>query len=183
MAASILNTFGNEKIFTFLPMLILFKGFSPEIVGTFAVGFTVGSFVGKMACGRLLDMYGPKTVFIVTESIVAILLFLIVYSTSLPVIMFFAFFIGLLTKGTVPVIQAIITVPFQDIGKYDKIFSINSFVRGMINIFTPLLFGFIASIWNINMVYIIMAIVSFWAVVPMLYFDMSSRIIISEDEK
>lgn len=97
--------------------------------------------------------------------------------------MFFVFFIGLLTKGTVPVIQAIITVPFQDIGKYDKIFSINSFVRGMINIFTPLLFGFIASIWNINMVYIIMAIVSFWAVVPMLYFDMSSRIIISEDEK
>lgn len=36
---------------------------------------------------------------------------------------------------------------------------------------------------DINMVYIIMAIVSFWAVVPMLYFDMSSRIIISEDEK
>lgn len=183
MTASILNTFGNEKIFTFLPMLILFKGFSPEIVGTFAVGFTVGSFVGKMACGRLLDMYGPKNVFIVTESMVAILLFLIVYSTSLPVIMFFAFFIGLLTKGTVPVIQAIITVPFQDVGEYDKIFSMNSFVRGMINIFTPLLFGFIASIWNINIVYIIMAIVSFLAVIPMLYFDMSSRIIISEDEK
>lgn len=183
MTASILNTFGNEKIFTFLPMFILFKGFAPGIVGTFAVGFTVGSFVGKMACGRLLDMYGPKTVFIVTESMVAILLFFIVYSTSLPVIMVLAFFIGLLTKGTVPVIQAIITVPFQSIGEYDKIFSINSFVRGVINIFTPLLFGFIASIWDINVVYIIMAAVSFLAVVPMLYFDMSSRIIISEDGK
>ena len=97
--------------------------------------------------------------------------------------MVLAFFIGLLTKGTVPVIQAIITVPFQSIGEYDKIFSINSFVRGVINIFTPLLFGFIASIWDINVVYIIMAAVSFLAVVPMLYFDMSSRIIISEDGK
>lgn len=88
MAASILNTFGNEKIFTFLPMLILFKGFDPGIVGTFAVGFTVGSFLGKMACGRLLDRYGPKIVFIVAESVLSLFLFLIIYSTSLPVIMF-----------------------------------------------------------------------------------------------
>lgn len=183
MAASILNTFGNEKIFTFLPMLILFKGFDPEIVGTFAVGFTVGSFLGKMACGRLLDRYGPKTVFIVAESVLSLFLFLIIYSTSLPVIMFFAFVIGLLTKGTVPVIQAIITVPFQNIGEYDKIFSINSFVRGIINIFTPLFFGVIASLWNINVVYIMMAVVSFLAIVPMLYFDMSSRITISNDMK
>lgn len=182
MAASILNTLGNEKIFTFLPMLILFKGFDPGIVGTFAVGFTVGSFLGKMACGRLLDRYGPKIVFIVAESVLSLFLFLIIYSTSLPVIMFFAFFIGLLTKGTVPVIQAIITVPFQDIGDYDKIFSINSFVRGIINIFTPLLFGVIASIWNINVVYVIMA-ASFLAVVPMLYFNMASRITTGHDRK
>ena len=183
MAASILNTFGNEKIFTFLPMLILFKGFDPGIVGTFAVGFTVGSFLGKMACGRLLDRYGPKIVFIVAESVLSLFLFLIIYSTSLPVIMFFAFFIGLLTKGTVPVIQAIITVPFQDMGDYDKIFSINSFVRGIINIFTPLLFGVIASIWNINVVYVIMAAASFLAVVPMLYFNMAARITTGHDRK
>lgn len=183
MAASILNTFGNEKIFTFLPMLILFKGFDPGIVGTFAVGFTVGSFMGKMACGRLLDRYGPKIVFIVAESVLSLFLFLIIYSTSLPVIMFFAFFIGLLTKGTVPVIQAIITVPFQDIGDYDKIFSINSFVRGIINIFTPLLFGVIASIWNINVVYVIMTAASFLAVVPMLYFNMAARITTGHDRK
>lgn len=183
MAASILNTFGNEKIFTFLPMLILFKGFDPGIVGTFAVGFTVGSFLGKMACGRLLDRYGPKIVFIVAESVLSLFLLLIIYSTSLPVIMFFAFFIGLLTKGTVPVIQAIITVPFQDMGDYEKIFSINSFVRGIINIFTPLLFGVIASIWNINVVYVIMAAASFLAVVPMLYFNMASRITTGHDRK
>lgn len=97
--------------------------------------------------------------------------------------MFFAFFIGLLTKGTVPVIQAIITVPFQDIGDYDKIFSINSFVRGIINIFTPLLFGVIASIWNINVVYVIMAAASFLAVVPMLYFNMAARITTGHDRK
>ena len=183
MAASILNTFGNEKIFTFLPMLILFKGFDPGIVGTFAVGFTVGSFLGKMACGRLLDRYDPKIVFIVAESVLSLFLFLIIYSTSLSVIMFFAFFIGLLTKGTVPVIQAIITVPFQDIGDYDKIFSINSFVRGIINIFTPLLFGVIASIWNINVVYVIMTAASFLAVVPMLYFNMAARITTGHDRK
>lgn len=174
--ASILNAFSNEKIFTFLPVLILSKGFDPAIIGTFAVGFTVGSFLGKIACGRLLDKYGPKAVFIVAEGMLSIFLFLIIYSSSLTFIMVIAFLIGILTKGTVPVIQAIITIPFQDLGEYDEIFSINSFVRGITNILTPLLFGFLASLWNINFVYIIMAIVSFISIIPILYFNNSSRI-------
>lgn len=174
--ASALNAFSNEKIFTFLPVLILSKGFDPAIIGTFTIGFTVGSFLGKVACGRLLDKYGPKSVFIVAESILSIFLFLIIYSDSLTFIVVIAFLIGILTKGTVPVIQAIITIPFQNVGKYDEIFSINSFVRGITNILTPLLFGILSSLFNINFVYIIMAIISFISIFPILYFDNSSRI-------
>lgn len=175
--ASALNAFSNEKIFTFLPMLIIFKGFDPAIIGTFAIGFTVGSFLGKLACGRLLDKYGPKSVFIVAEGLLSIFLLLIIFSNSLAFIMVIAFLVGILTKGTVPVIQAIITIPFQDIGEYDEIFSINSFVRGITNIITPLFLGFVAAIYNINIVYIIMAIVSLIAILPILYFKTSSRII------
>lgn len=87
-----------------------------------------------------------------------------------------AFIIGLLTKGTVPIIQAIITIPFQNIGRYDEIFSINSFLRGITNILSPLFFGFIASFWSINIIYVIMGIISLITILPMLYFDSSSRV-------
>ena len=160
LAASVLNAFSNEKIFTFLPAFLLAKGFDPAIIGTFAVGFTIGSFLGKIACGRLLDKFGAKSVFIVAESLLSVFLFLIIYSNSLLFIMTIAFIIGLLTKGTVPIIQAIITIPFQNIGRYDEIFSINSFLRGITNILSPLFFGFIASFWSINIIYVIMGIIS-----------------------
>ena len=168
--SSALNAFSNEKIFTFLPLLLIFKGLDPKIIGTFTVGFTVGSFLGKLACGRLLDMFGPKPVFITAEILLSIFLVFIVVTNHLYFIVAISFLIGVLTKGTVPVIQAIITIPFQKIGQYDEIFSINSFIRGIINMITSILFGYIASLWNINTVYIIMAIISLLSVVPLISF-------------
>lgn len=168
--SSALNAFSNEKIFTFLPLLLIFKGLDPKIIGTFAVGFTVGSFLGKLACGRLLDMFGPKSVFITAEILLSFFLIFIIITNDLYFIVAISFLIGVLTKGTVPVIQAIITIPFQKIGQYDEIFSINSFIRGIINMITPILFGYIASLWNINTVYIIMAIISLLSVVPLISF-------------
>ena len=124
----------------------------------------------------MLDKFGAKSVFIVAESLLSVFLFLIIYSNSLLFIMTIAFIIGLLTKGTVPIIQAIITIPFQNIGRYDEIFSINSFLRGITNILSPLFFGFIASFWSINIIYVIMGIISLITILPMLYFDSSSRV-------
>lgn len=174
--SSALNAFSNEKIFTFLPLLLVFKGFDPKIIGTFAVGFTVGSFLGKLACGRLLDRFGPKHVFIFAEMLLSVFLLVIVTTNHLYFIIIISFLIGVLTKGTVPVIQAIITIPFQKMGQYDEIFSINSFVRGIINIITPVLFGYIASLSSINTVYVIMAIISLCSVIPLISFHDDNQI-------
>lgn len=168
--SSALNAFSNEKIFTFLPLLLIFKGFDPKIIGTFTVGFTIGSFLGKLACGRLLDKFGPKCVFIFAEVLLSVFLIAIIVTNYLYLIIAISFLIGLLTKGTVPVIQAIITIPFQKLGQYDEIFSINSFIRGIINMITPILFGYIASYTSINTVYVIMAIISLCSVVPLISF-------------
>lgn len=171
IAASALNAFGNEKIFTFLPLLIVAKGFDPSIIGTFAVGFSVGSFLGKLACGRLLDQFGARVVFVAAEALLSVLLVFLVLAESLPMIIGAAFLIGILTKGTVPVMQAVITIPFQKIGEYDEIFSLNSFLRGVITMGTPLLFGWLASLWNVGVVYLLMAVASLCSVVPLLFFD------------
>ena len=74
MLASILNAFSNDRIFTFLPLLLIGKGVDPKIIGSFALGFSVGSFLGKMACGRFVDSFGPRKVFVAAELLLTVLL-------------------------------------------------------------------------------------------------------------
>lgn len=166
MLGSVLNALSNDRIFTFLPLLLIAKGFDPKSIGSFALGFTVGSFLGKMACGRFVDAFGPRKVFITAELLLTALLCVLIASSNLIIIVVVALLLGTVTKGTVPVIQAIITEPVRDSAAYDEVFSINSFLRGITNMLTPLFFGLIAASWNIDMIYAIMAVTAAVAAVP-----------------
>ena len=164
--ASVLNTLGGDMIFVFLPMLLFAKGLDPKVIGTFAFGFTLGSFVGKMACGRMVDLFGTRAVFICSELLLAFLLILLVTSEQLVFIVFLALLIGIVTRGTVPVVQTIITEPVKYSHQYDDVFAINTFLCGSMNILTPLLFGVIAAKFGIERIYLIMACAALCAVVP-----------------
>lgn len=168
MLASILNAFSNDRIFTFLPLLLIGKGVDTKIIGSFALGFSVGSFLGKMACGRFVDSFGPRKVFVAAELLLTVLLCALIMADQLVLIVSIALLLGIVTKGTVPVIQAIITEPVRDAASYGDVFSINSFLRGITNMLTPLLFGFLASAWSMNAIYAIMAVVAAVAAVPVL---------------
>ena len=126
-------------------MLLIGKGVDPKIIGSFALGFSVGSFLGKMACGRFVDSFGPRKVFVAAELLLTVLLCALIMADQLVLIVSIALLLGIVTKGTVPVIQAIITEPVRDAASYSDVFSINSFLRGITNMLTPLLFGFLAS--------------------------------------
>ncbi len=168
MLASILNAFSNDRIFTFLPLLLIAKGMDPKIIGSFALGFSVGSFLGKMACGRFVDNFGPRKVFVAAELLLTVLLCALIAVDQLALIVAIALLLGIVTKGTVPVIQAIITEPVREASAYGDVFSINSFLRGITNMLTPLLFGVIASTWSMDSIYAIMAVVAAVAVIPVL---------------
>ena len=66
-----------------------------------------------------------------------------------------------------PIIQTLAT-EYIARDKYDDIFSINSFFRGAVLIIIPLLFGFLASVYGIHTIYMIMATVSAIATLPIL---------------
>lgn len=166
IVGSVLNACGNDRIFTFLPLLLLAKGIDPKSIGSFALGFTLGSFLGKMACGRFVDMFGPRNVFITAEFLLAGLLLALIAVSNLWLIVALALALGIVTKGTVPVIQAIITGPVQHTGAYDDVFSINSTARGITNMTTPLLFGLMASMWSMDLVFVFMALAAVLAVIP-----------------
>jgi MFS family permease len=98
----------------------------------------------------------------------ALLLVLLVIGQSSFIIVVASLLLGIVTKGTVPVVQAILTEPVRDKQNYDDIFAISTFCRGTANIITPLLFGFIASSFGVNWIYVIMAVIAVGAVMPVL---------------
>lgn len=168
MFANILNAFSNDRVFTFLPFLLLAKGMDPNTVASFALGFSLGSFFGKMACGRFVDRFGTRKVFIITQILLAMLLGVLLAAESLGSVIAIALLLGIVTKGSVPVIQTIITEPVRNPARYDDVFSINSFLRGLTNMLTPLLFGFMASAWSVQTGYVLMAAVAVAGILPVL---------------
>ena len=175
MLASVLNAFSNDRIFTFLPLLLVAKGMDAKTIGSFALGFTLGSFAlgftlgsfaGKMACGRLIDIFGTRRIFIGAGLALTLLLCGLLASNNLALTVLLALAIGIVTKGTVPVIQTIITEPVQGTRTYDAVFTVNSFGRGITNILTPTLFGGLAALWSMDAVYMLMAAVAALSIVP-----------------
>lgn len=168
MAGSLLNAFSGDQLFVFLPILLLAKGIDPKIFGSFALGFTLGCFIGKMACGRFLDRYGNRTVFIVCELLMVAMLLGLVLAEGLLPIMAMALCLGIVSKGTVPVVQTIITEPLRGNGSYEEVFSINSLLRGLVNSASPLLFGLIGTRYGMDSAYLLMAAGALLAVFPVL---------------
>ena len=175
MLGSMLNAFSNDRIFTFLPLLLVAKGMDATTIGSFALGFTLGSFAGKMACGRLIDIFGTRKIFITAGLTLTLLLCALLSSGNLVLTVLLALAIGIVTKGTVPVIQTIITEPVQGAQNYEAIFTVNSFGRGITNILTPTLFGGLAALWSLDAVYLLMAAVAALSIVPVLLMGKPER--------
>lgn len=168
ISASVLDAFGGNQIFVFLPFLLFAKGIDLKVIGGFALAFTIGCFIGKTLLGRLVDKFGARKVFLISEFILAILLVILIFGDNIFVVVGVSLLLGAVTKGTVPVIQTIIVEPSGNKDEHVGIFSINTFSRGIANMISPLVFGFIASAIGINWAFVIMAIISVCAIIPVL---------------
>ena len=164
--ANSFDAFGSDRIFTFLPFLLLAKQIEAQQIGLFALLFTLSGLGGKMVCGRLVDRFGARPVFLAAESTMALLLGILVVATQPSLLMVTAFLLGIVTKGTVPVVQTIVANTVEDPAEYDDIFTLNNLSRGVTNILAPLVFGFIAAAYGVIWAYCAMGIAAGCAVLP-----------------
>lgn len=168
ITANILDALGSDQVFIFLPYLLFAKGIDANLLGPFAFVFTAGCLGGKIVCGRIVDYSGPRQTFIVSEACLAILLLTIMLAQAPFILLGVSLLLGMVTKGTVPVIQSMITEPAPNRDSIADVITLSSFARGMVNILAPLLFGVIASQTHINWIYCIMAAFAGCAIVPAL---------------
>ena len=164
--ANSFDAFGSDRIFTFLPFLLLVKQIEPQQIGLFALLFTLSGLGGKMVCGRLVDRFGARAVFLAAESLMALLLGILVVATQPSLLLVTAFLLGIVTKGTVPVVQTIVANTVENPAVYDDIFTLNSLARGVTNILAPLVFGFIAAAYGVVWAYGVMGVAACCAVLP-----------------
>lgn len=163
--ANMLNVLSSGALFIFLPLLLLAKGFDPKILGGLGLGFSIGCFVGKIICGRLIDRYGSRKIFMVAHVLLTFLLWGLVCDNSLSVILLLAFAIGFVTKGSMPTVQTIL-IEYVPSAYYQDIFSINTFFRGIVMIIIPFMYGLISEYYGITQIYVLMAIFSVIAIFP-----------------
>jgi len=168
MLSSALNAFSSDRIFTFLPLLLFAKGIEPERMGAFALGFTVGSCLGRMACGRLIDRCGSRPIFAAASLLMAVLLLALTAVEHFLLIAAVSLTLGLVARGAAPVVQTIVTEPENARRTYAGIFSMNTFFRGSINMCTPLLFGFVGATFGMHWSFCLMAGGALLAALPML---------------
>ena len=184
MMTNVLDGFSSTHIFTFLPFLLFAKGIDPKIIGGFALTFAAGSLVGKMVCGRLGGLFGPRPVFVVAELLMSALLLAMVLAQDACSVLGASLLLGVMTRGTVPVLQTLLVEPVRcrtegqvsaDASRdarqkeqFEDIFSLSSLFRGSTNMLTPLLFGFLAAAASVEIAYVLMAVVGVLAVIPIL---------------
>jgi FSR family fosmidomycin resistance protein-like MFS transporter len=161
-----IDALASSSLFVFIPFLLIHRGVSPALLGSLSGAFFVGNMLGKVLIGKVIDRLGCFKVFVFSEIIMAILLVLLSIETSTPLIAVFSILLGAVTKGTVPVINTMVTHSVPDRELYEKAFGIVSFAGGIAGVVAPLLLGLVASRFGIVSVFHLSAGFAVLAILP-----------------
>jgi FSR family fosmidomycin resistance protein-like MFS transporter len=164
--SSFFDSFASSSLFIFLPFLLLKRGVSPALLGTFSAAFFIGNFAGKTVLGRFVDKYGNSKIFIVSELLMALFIITLANSTNFIIIIVCSVILGIFTKGTVPVLQTMISESADHHGNFEKTFAIASLVASTASTIAPVLLGIVSDKLTIIAAFNVMAGAALLAVIP-----------------
>lgn len=174
--AGTIDTFSSNSLFLFLPFLLLKRGIDPALLGTFAAVFLIGNFIGKSTLGRLIDVFGNARVFIVTELLMALFIFLLANIPSFVVIAVCALMLGIFTKGTTPIRQSMIAESVEHHGNYEKAFGVAMIFTTAGATIAPIALGFLSDHHGVFTAFNVMSVVAVAATIPALLFSIAGRL-------
>jgi MFS family permease len=173
--ASFLDSFSSTTIFLFLPFLLLQRGVDPAYLGAFTAVFFIGTFFGKTILGRFADRFGGAKVFIVSEFCMAVCIFILATATLFPLIIICSLILGMFTKGTVPILNTMLTESAESHGNYKKTFGLSAFIDGIATTIAPVFLGVISDTFGITSAFQTMALFAVLAIVPAFAFSLTKK--------
>jgi MFS transporter, FSR family, fosmidomycin resistance protein len=169
-----LDSFASSALFVFLPFLLQEKGINPSLLGSFTAVFFVGNLLGKFGLGSIIDKTSKSKVFVMAELFMAALIVGLVWSHSIYAIIGCSIALGMLTKGTVPVVASMIAVSFRDGESHEVGYSVNAIFNGIALTAAPILLGMISDAFGINRAFYVSSLFAVLATVPIIVMKLFS---------
>ncbi len=169
------DSFASSSLFIFLPFLLLKRAVDPALLGLFTATFFIGNFSGKIVLGRFVDKFGSAKVFIVSEVFMALFILLLVHATSFSLIIIYSIILGIFVKGTMPVVQTMVSEASEYHGNFEKAFGVNEFAAGIATTIAPVLLGFLSDKYGIVTAFNTMALVALLAIIPAFFFHLTKQ--------
>ncbi|HEX7042236.1 MAG TPA: MFS transporter [Patescibacteria group bacterium] len=164
------DTIASATLFVYLPFLMFYRHISISLMPILITVFFIGSLTGKLYLGKLTDKFQNTVVFITAESLMAIFLIIIANVTSPILFAVISFFLGMLTKGTVPASVTMASESVKDTGNFENAYAFNYVILSIANTITPVVVGFIADHSNISISFYFCALSALIATIPAILF-------------
>lgn len=163
--AGMADSFSSSSLYIFIPFLLTAKGISLADTLYFNVIFFAGYLAGRVFLGRIADRRGAPRTLILSEAMMAALVLALTAASGIVIIVILLFLLGIFTRGTSPIIRAMVADSLPEGSSFHDAFGTYSFAsRGAGAVSRPI-YGFLASP-NISMVFYVASAVALLTLYP-----------------
>ncbi len=164
--AGIADSFSSASLYIFIPFLLTAKGIPLANTLYFNVIFFAGYMAGRLFLGRTSDRFGAPRTLIVSEVLMAALILVLTVAAGIAAIVCILFLLGIFTRGTSPIVRAMVANSLAEQSSFHDAFSTYSFAsRGSSAVCRPI-YGSLAACSGIASVFYLAAAVSLLALYP-----------------
>ena len=164
--AGIADSFSSASLYIFIPFLLTAKGISLANTLYFNVIFFSGYMAGRLFLGRTSDRFGASRTLIVSEALMAALILILTVASGIAATVFLLFLLGIFTRGTSPIIRAMVADSLSEQSSFHDAFSAYSFAsRGSSAVCRPI-YGYLATCSGIASVFYMASAVSLLTLYP-----------------
>ncbi len=169
------DNFASSSLNLFLPFLVLALTNNAAYIPITAGAMLLGNITGKFFLGRATDSRNPAFVFIFCEASMAVLTLVIGLTNSIYIIVAITYFLGIFTKGTVPVYQIMIAKASDAEGNYKSSSALMVLTNNLGALFAAWFFGMISVVYGVQSVFIGFSIAAALATIPRFYYNHLSK--------
>ena len=171
----VFDTFANVGIVIYLPFLILQRYDNPIFLGVVTTAFFIGGIVGKKSLDQMVDTHGNAKTFIYSEILMALLIVVLAWIPNLIVTFITSVMLGVVTKGTTPIVSAMVADIHSEKESLEKVFGLTQFITAFALASSPFIVGYFSDHWGINYAFMICAIVALIATIPAVFFKANTN--------
>lgn len=162
------DAFASASLYIFIPFLLSSKGIALSSGGFLTSLFFVGYMFGKLFLGRLADKYGYWKVLSLSEVAMAVLIVILVIIQNPILVAVVLFLLGIFTRGTSPIIRAMVAESVDKKEHFDKAYGFYSFSVNSSSVISRPIFGLLSSYFGIASIFYIASAVALFTIVPIM---------------